>query len=219
MTAMQGMQGNLAATDMLNQYRILPERESITNIVFMGMGEPFDNTQEVLKALEIMTSTYGYGWSPKRITVSSVGIIPGLREFLQKSNCHLAISLHSPFAQERLSLVPVEKIYPIEKVVEEIKKYDFSKQRRVSFEYIMFKGLNDKPANIRGLLRLLSGLECRVNLIRFHSIPGSSLEGTPISDMEKFRDELTRKGITTTIRKSRGEDIWAACGLLSTNLV
>ena len=216
MTGKQGFAGNLTAGDILNQIQSIQENEKLTNVVFMGMGEPFDNTQEVMKALEIMTSEYGYAWSPKRITVSSVGIIPGLCEFLEKSNCHLAISLHSPFARERLTLVPVEKKYPIEKVVEEIKKYDFSKQRRVSFEYIMFKGINDTPANVRGLLRLLSGLECRVNLIRFHSIPGSPLEGTPLTEMEKFRDELTKKGITTTIRKSRGEDILAACGLLST---
>ena len=216
MTGKQGFAGNLTAGDILNQIQSIPESDKLTNVVFMGMGEPFDNTPEVLKALEIMTSEYGYAWSPKRITVSSVGIIPGLREFLRKSNCHLAISLHSPYAQERLSLVPVEKIHPIEKVVEEIKKYDFSKQRRVSFEYIMFKEINDKPSDIRGLLRLLSGLECRVNLIRFHAIPDCALEGTPLSEMEKFRDELTRKGITTTIRKSRGEDIEAACGLLST---
>ncbi len=216
MTGKQGFSGNLSAAGILNQIQSIPESDKLTNIVFMGMGEPFDNTAEVLKVLEVLTADYGYAWSPKRITVSSIGVIPGLKEFLQKSNCNLAISLHTPFAGERLSLMPAEKAFPIEDVVEEIKKYDFSKQRRVSFEYTMFKGVNDKPRHISGLARLLSGLECRVNLIRFHAIPGVPLEGTSLPEMEKFRDQLTAKGIMTTIRKSRGEDILAACGLLST---
>ena len=216
MTGKQGFLGNLSATDILNQIQSFPESDRLTNIVFMGMGEPFDNTNELLKVLEILASDYGYGWSPKRITVSSIGILPGLKEFLQKSNCNLAISLHTPFSEERLSLMPVEKAFPIEEIVKEIKKQDFSGQRRVSFEYILFKGINDKPSHVRGLVKLLSGLECRINLIRFHSIPGVSLEGISLSGMEKFRDQLIGKGIMTTIRKSRGEDILAACGLLST---
>lgn len=216
MTGKQGFSGNLSATDILNQIQSLPESDQLTNIVFMGMGEPFDNTAELLKVLDILTSDYGYAWSPKRITVSSIGIIPGLKEFLEKSSCNLAISLHTPFANERLSLMPAEKAFPIEEVLQEIKKYDFSKQRRVSFEYIMFKGVNDKRSHIRGLVQLLSGLECRMNLIRFHAIPGVPLEGVSLHEMEKFRDELTAKGIMTTIRKSRGEDILAACGMLST---
>ncbi|MDR1729656.1 MAG: 23S rRNA (adenine(2503)-C(2))-methyltransferase RlmN [Prevotellaceae bacterium] len=216
MTGKQGFSGNLPAAGILNQIQSVPESDKLTNIVFMGMGEPFDNTAELLKVLEILTADYGYAWSPKRITVSSIGIIPGLKEFLQKSSCNLAISLHTPFASERLSLMPAEKAFPIQEVVNEIKKYDFSKQRRVSFEYTMFKGVNDKPRHISGLSRLLSGIECRINLIRFHAIPGVSLEGTPLPEMEKFRDQLIAKGIMTTIRKSRGEDILAACGLLST---
>ena len=216
MTGKQGFSGNLTATDILNQIQSFPENDQLTNIVFMGMGEPFDNTNELLKVLEILTSDYGYGWSPKRITVSSVGIFPGLTAFLQKSSCNLAISLHTPFPEERLSLMPVEKAFPVEEIVKEIRQYNFSGQRRVSFEYILFKGINDTPSHVRGLVRLLSGLECRINLIRFHSIPGVSLEGASLSEMEKFRDQLTAKGIMTTIRKSRGEDILAACGLLST---
>jgi len=216
MTGKQGFSGNLSAADMLNQIQSIPESDQLTNIVFMGMGEPFDNTEELLKVLEILTSDYGYAWSPKRITVSSIGILPGLKAFLQKSSCNLAISLHTSFSNERLSLIPAEKAFPIEEVVKEINKYDFSKQRRVSFEYTMFKGVNDKQRHISGLVQLLSGLECRINLIRFHAIPGVSLAGTSLPEMEKFRDQLTAKGIMTTIRKSRGEDILAACGLLST---
>ena len=215
MTGKQGFSGNLSAADIMNQIQSFPESDKLTNIVFMGMGEPLDNTAELFKVLEILTSEYGYGWSPKRITVSSAGVFPGLAEFLQKSSCNLAISLNNPFSEERLSLMPVEKAFPIEEVVKEIRKYDFSKQRRVSFEYIMFKEINDKPSHIRGLVKLLSGLECRINLIRFHAIPEVSLKGVSLPEMEKFRDQLTVKGIVTTIRRSRGEDILAACGLLS----
>jgi 23S rRNA (adenine2503-C2)-methyltransferase len=215
-TGKQGFSTNLSVAGILNQIQSIPESDKLTNIVFMGMGEPLDNLQEIMKALEVITSGYGYGWSPKRVTVSSVGLLPGLKTFLAESNCNLAISMHSPFAANRLSLVPIEKTYPIEQIVQEIKKYDFSGQRRVSFEYILFKGINDQPAHIRGIVRLLSGLECRVNLIRFHAIPGIPLEETPAEEMEKFRDELLINGIRTTIRKSRGEDIFAACGLLST---
>ncbi|MFA6883663.1 MAG: 23S rRNA (adenine(2503)-C(2))-methyltransferase RlmN [Paludibacteraceae bacterium] len=215
MTGKQGFSGNLTAADILNQMQAIPEYDRLTNVVFMGMGEPMDNVDAVLKSLEIMTSDYGYAWSPKRVTVSTVGLIPGLRRFLAESGCHLAVSLHNPIAEERRSIMPVQKAYPIESVLEEIKKYDFTHQRRVSFEYTMFKGVNDRPVHVKALVKLLAGLECRVNLIRFHAVPEVPLEGSPMEDMERFRDDLLRHGIVTTIRKSRGEDIFAACGLLS----
>ena len=215
-TGKQGFSAHLTATQILNQIFSIPESERLTNVVFMGMGEPFDNTDNVLRTLEVLTSDYGLAWSPKRITVSTVGLIPGLKRFLEESKCHLAVSLHNPIAEERGAMMPAQKAFPIEKVVEEIKKYDFSGQRRVSFEYTMFKDKNDQPRHVKALLSLLNGLECRVNLIRFHAIPEIGLEGTPMPQMERFRDELNAKGLTTTIRKSRGEDIFAACGLLST---
>ncbi len=215
-TGKQGFHGQLTATDILNQIQSIPESEQLTNVVFMGMGEPFDNTENVLKVLNVLTSEYGYGWSPKRITVSTVGLIPGLQRFLKESQCHLAVSLHNPIAEERLSIMPAQKAFPIAKVVEEIKKYDFSGQRRVSFEYTMFEGVNDQQRHIDALCKLLNGLECRINLIRFHTVPEVSLKGASEQRMEWFRDRLNQVGITTTIRKSRGEDILAACGLLST---
>ncbi|MCQ2218365.1 MAG: 23S rRNA (adenine(2503)-C(2))-methyltransferase RlmN [Paludibacteraceae bacterium] len=217
MTGKQGFSGHLSAADILNQMQAIPETDLLTNVVFMGMGEPMDNVDEVLKTLEIMTSDWGYAWSPKRITVSTVGIIPGMRRFLEESSCHLAVSLHNPISEERRSIMPIEKAFPIEKVIEEIKKYDFSHQRRVSFEYTMFSGVNDRPAHVKSLVSLLAGLECRINLIRFHAVPGVPLEGSSMETMEKFRDDLMHRGIMTTIRKSRGEDIFAACGLLSSN--
>lgn len=215
-TGKQGFHGQLTATDILNQIQSIPESEQLTNVVFMGMGEPFDNTENVLQVLNVLTADYGYGWSPKRITVSTVGLIPGLQRFLKESQCHLAVSLHNPIAEERLSIMPAQKAFPIDKVIEEIKKYDFSGQRRVSFEYTMFEGVNDQQKHIDALQKLLEGLECRINLIRFHTVPEVPLKGASEQKMEWFRDRLNQIGITTTIRKSRGEDIFAACGLLST---
>ncbi len=216
MTGKQGFSGNLSVAEILNQIVSIPEADKLTNIVFMGMGEPFDNTIEVLKALEILTSDHAYAWSPKRITVSTIGLIPGMKIFLEKSNCHLAVSLHNPFHEERLQLMPSEKAYSIQEIVDLLKKYDFSHQRRISFEYIMFKGGNDTIRHAKELVYLLSGLECRINLIRFHEIPGVNLQTSEDEKIIRFRDYLSANGITTTIRKSRGEDILAACGMLST---
>ncbi len=216
MTARQGFTKHLTAGDIVNQFRMIDEFENITNFVFMGMGEPFDNIDEVLKSIEILTSDYGYAFSPKRITVSSIGVIPGLKRFLQESKCHLAISLHSPFPDERKKLMPVEKAYPIDEVLHEIRSFDFGLQRRVSFEYILFEGINDTKRHINQLAKLLNGIKCRINLIRFHSIPDAPFLSTNEENLIKFREALNKKGITTTIRASRGEDIFAACGLLST---
>jgi 23S rRNA (adenine2503-C2)-methyltransferase len=216
MTAKQGFQGNLDAGEILNQISSIPEREKITNIVYMGMGEPFDNIDEVLKSLEILTSTYGFELSPRRITVSTIGVIPGLKRFLHESKCHLAVSLQSPFKQERLNLMPIEKVYPLREVISEIKRFNFGLQRRVSFEYIMFKNVNDTERHVNELSKILNGLNCRINLIKFHPIPGTLLEPSEEKKIEFFKDELNRNGFLTTIRQSRGQDIMAACGLLST---
>lgn len=216
MTGKQGFTANLTANQILNQIQSLPEHETLTNIVFMGMGEPLDNVNELFKVLEILTASYGYGWSPKRITVSTIGVMKGLKRFLDESDCHLAVSLHSPYPEERLSLMPVEKAYPIKDVIDLIKQYDFSHQRRVSFEYIVFKGLNDSLKHADALCRLLKGFPCRVNLIRFHAIPNVPLHTSDLEKMEAFRDYLNNKGVVCTIRASRGEDIFAACGMLST---
>ena len=216
MTGKQGFSASLTPAQILNQIFSLPERDRLTNVVFMGMGEPFDNLDAVLRACEVLTADYGYAWSPKRITVSSVGLRKGLLRFLDESDCHLAISLHSPFPQQRASLMPAERAFSITDVVELLRRYDFSKQRRLSFEYIVFKGVNDSERHAQELVRLLRGLECRINLIRFHAIPGVELEGVDREQMLAFRDYLTGHGVFATVRASRGEDIFAACGMLST---
>ena len=215
-TGKQGFEGNLTAADILNQIYALPERETLTNIVFMGQGEPMDNLDNVLRATEILTGDYGYAWSPRRITVSSVGVKNKLKRFLDESECHVAISMHSPLPEQRQTLMPAEKQMSIEETVALLRQYDFSHQRRCSFEYICFGGLNDTPVFAREIIRLLQGLECRVNLIRFHEIPGVDLPGSDEKRMEALRDYLTAHGVFTTIRASRGQDIFAACGLLST---
>ena len=215
-TGRQGLQHSLSAAEIMNQIVSLPERDRLTNLVFMGMGEPLDNLDNVLRALEIITRPWGFGWSPTRVTVSTAGVVPRLRRFLDATDVHLAVSLHNPFAEERAAVMPVEKAWPIAQVAAILRDYDFTHQRRVSFEYIVMSGLNDTPRHIRELCRLLDGIKCRINLIRFHKIPGSPYFSPDDAAMIRFRDALTTRGIQTTIRASRGEDIQAACGLLST---
>lgn len=216
MTGKQGFQGNLSAGEILNQIQSLPEFDKLTNIVYMGMGEPLDNVVAVLDSIEIMTSEKGYGWSPKRITVSTIGIIPAMITFLEKSQAHLAVSLHSPFDTERQEIMPIQSVYPITEVIAEIRRWELGRQRRISFEYIMFKGVNDTARHANELVRLLNGIKCRINLIRFHPIPDTPLEGTSDAGIVEFQNRLKAKGLTVTIRASRGQDIFAACGLLST---
>lgn len=216
MTGKQGFSANLTAAQILNQIHSLPERDKLTNVVMMGMGEPLDNLDEVLKALEVMTAPYGYGWSPKRVTLSTVGLRKGLKRFIEESDCHLAVSLHSPLPLQRRELMPAEKAFSITEIVDLLHHYDFSKQRRLSFEYIVFKDVNDSLPYAKELLKLLRGLDCRINLIRFHAIPNVDLQGADMDTMVRFRDYLTSHGLFTTIRASRGEDIFAACGMLST---
>lgn len=216
MTGRQGFQHNLTAGEIVNQVLAIPESERLTNIVFMGMGEPMDNIDSVLRAVEILTSDWGLGWSPTRITVSTIGVIPAMERLLRETKVHLAVSLHDPFDAERRELMPVENKYPAREVVAALRKFDFAHQRRLSFEYIVFEGVNDSPRHVEGLARLLKGLQCRINLIRFHSIPDSPLKGASSEAMKRMNGALNAAGITTTTRSSRGEDILAACGLLST---
>jgi 23S rRNA (adenine2503-C2)-methyltransferase len=216
MTGRMGFLGSLSANEILNQVYSVPNAESITNLVFMGMGEPLNNYDNVMKAIELLTADYGLAWSPKRITLSTIGVIPNIRRFLAESKCHLAISLHSPVSSQRETLMPIEKTFKAADIIELLREHDWSHQRRLSFEYIMFDGLNDSLLYARELSRLLAGLDCRVNLIRFHKIPDSDLSPSAEETMVRFRDFLTAKGFTCTIRASRGEDIYAACGMLST---
>lgn len=223
MTGTLGFHGQLSAAEILNQifYFLSPLTSNLsplTNVVLMGEGEPMDNIDEVLRALEVMTSDYGCAWSPKRITVSTVGVLDGLRRFLNESDCHLAISLHNPFTAERSAIMPSEKAWPMRDVIALLHEYDWSHQRRVSFEYICWHGANDTMVHAKELLRLLNGLDCRINLIRFHAGVDKEFAASDERQMEWLRDYLSEHGVTTTIRKSRGEDILAACGMLVNSL-
>ena len=233
MTGRQGFHGNLTVASILSQFIAVEESQELTNAVFMGMGEPLDNLENVMRAIEVLTADWGFAWSPKRITLSTIGVTTQLRGrgivwrgveyknvnplkfFLDNCKVHLAVSLHNPFYEERLALMPAERTFPLEKSLKLIKEYDFTGQRRVSFEYTMFNKVNDSKRHADRLAQLLRGLECRVNLIRFHSIPDSPLESSPMQVIEHFRERLQASGITATIRASRGEDILAACGMLS----
>ena len=216
MTGKQGFQSQLTAGEIVNQISSLPERDQLTNIVYMGMGEPFDNLEGVMRSLEILTSDWGYAMSPRRITVSTIGMIPAMKHFLEHSECHLAISMHTPFHEERKKLMPIENVYPIAEVMEVLRSFDIGKQRRISFEYIMFKGINDGQRQVKEIAKLLAGMRCRINLIRFHPIPDTPLVSSDEVTIQHFREALLKKDIRTTVRASRGQDIFAACGLLST---
>ena len=215
-TGRMGLRHNLSATEIINQVLSIPERDILTNLVFMGMGEPLDNIDNVLRALAILTEEWGMAWSPTRITVSTSGVAKTLPRLLDESKVHLAVSLHNPFSEERREIMPIENAYTIREVCDILRRYDFTHQRRVSFEYIVLEGMNCSPRHVKELSRLLDGIKCRINLIRFHKIPDSPFFSPPLERIIEFRDTLTRRGIQTTLRASRGEDIEAACGLLST---
>ena len=215
MTGRHGFHGQLDAADILNQFISIDEAQELTNTVFMGMGEPLDNYDAVARAIEVLTAPWGFAWSPKRITLSTIGVLPALKRFLDEQRCHLAVSLHNPFPEERLEMMPAQKAWDIQNVINLIRQYDFTGQRRVSFEYTMFAGFNDDKRHADALIRLLRGLECRVNLIRFHKIPDFPYDCASDAAMEAFRDRLNNHQILCTIRSSRGEDILAACGMLA----
>ena len=214
-TGQRGFHGNLTAGDILNQLFSIPEYDQLTNVVFMGMGEPMDNFNAILAVTQVLTADWGLGWSPKRITVSTVGIIPGLKRFLDESQCHLAVSLHNPVPQERLQIMPVQKAYPLNEVLKLLRQYDWSGQRRLSFEYTMFRGLNDDTAHAVRLVETLKGLDCRVNLIRFHESPEAPYKTSMPTTIQAFQNYLNKNGVICTLRASRGQDIDAACGLLA----
>ena len=213
MTARQGLQTQLTAGQIVGQLAVIPEASQVTNLVYMGMGEPLDNTDAVLKSIELFTQ--GFGISPKKITLSTIGIIPGLRRVLEQTQVQIAISLHSPFSQERKRIMPIESVFPLRDVLEVLKDYDFS-NRKLSFEYILFENLNDSEDHALELVKLLNPFRCRINLLHFHPLPNTPLKPCPREKMEAFQAILKSKGLIATIRKSRGEDIQAACGLLST---
>jgi 23S rRNA (adenine2503-C2)-methyltransferase len=214
-TGQQDFKRNLTCGEILNIFRSVEEHKSLTNIVYMGMGEPLDNWQEVKKSIQILTSDWGYAMSPHRITVSTCGILPRMKALLEETSCDVAISLHNAIPNERNQIMPVEKAYPMTEIIKILRQYDWSGQRNLTFEYIVFEDINCKSQHIAALLSLLKGLPCHINLLRFHNIPNSPLKSASDRSIIVLRNNLTAKGLFTTIRASKGEDILAACGLLS----
>ncbi len=215
MTGKLGFNGNLTTGEIINQLLSIKEFDKITNIVFMGMGEPLDNLSAVKGTIDLLTSDWGLKWSPKRITVSTIGKLKELLELVETTKVHIAVSVHNAIGSERGELMPSERAYPIKAVFQLLQNYDFEHQRRLSIEYIMWSGVNDTQAHADELVRLIAGVKIRVNLIRFHTIPDVDLTSSSDDVMVKFRDYLNSRGVISTIRRSRGEDIMAACGMLA----
>jgi len=217
-TSGYGFRGHLSAGEIVNQIISIPDAHKITHIVFMGMGEPMDNLENVLKACEIITAEWGLAISAKNVTVSTIGIIPGVDKFLLNSNCNLTLSLHSPFPEERKLIVPAENHYPAQNVLELMKNFPLVKKRRMSVAYVMIKDLNDTNRHLDELKKLLLGTKIRVNLLPYHPAQDNSGESSSAGRIQYFKHNLVVSGISASVRKSRGVDISAACGLLASGL-
>jgi 23S rRNA (adenine2503-C2)-methyltransferase len=217
LTGRNGFKGNLSAGDIINQVMSVPLSREITHVVFMGMGEPLDNLEALLKACRVLTASWGLAISPANITVSTVGITPAVETFLNESNCNLTLSLYSPFPDERASIVPAERHYPAEGILNLMKKFPALKKRRFSIAYIMIKDINDTDSHLYELVKLLKGTSIRVNLLNYHPVGDDPIAPSTAVRMDHFRQKLTVSGISASVRKSRGNDISAACGLLATN--
>jgi 23S rRNA (adenine2503-C2)-methyltransferase len=213
-TGRMGFHGNLEPDEILNQVASIIDREQITHIVFMGMGEPLDNYKNILKSLDILTAQWGFSFSPRNITVSTIGIKPYIDKFLKETKCNLAVSIHSPFDKERDRFIPSEAKCTVHELIDKICSYQWIKNRRVTFQYVMIKGLNDTDRHLSELVKILKGTPIRVNLMSYHPPEGSRMQSSADEVRWYFKHQLILNGISASIRKSRGQDIGAACGLL-----
>ncbi|MFH0842618.1 MAG: 23S rRNA (adenine(2503)-C(2))-methyltransferase RlmN [Bacteroidota bacterium] len=213
-TGKYGFHGDLTAGDIVNQVLSSPHGDKPTHVVFMGMGEPMDNLENVLKACAILSAEWGLALSPGNITISSVGITPAIAEFLRRSSCNLAISLYSPFSDERREVVPAESVYPVSEIINMMRAFPVARKRRFSVAYVMIRGVNDSAEHLEGLKNLLAESGIRVNLLPYHRAGKDTRESSPDETIMRFKHGLVTSGISASIRKSRGADISAACGLL-----
>jgi 23S rRNA (adenine2503-C2)-methyltransferase len=218
MTGSYGFHGNLSAGEIVNQVISIPGADKVTHVVLMGMGEPLDNLDNVLKACEILTSEWGISVSPRNVTVSTIGITPEIVKFLLHTECNLTLSLFSPFSEERAKVIPAEKKYPVKDIIDILKDFKIRKKRRLSLAYIMIKNLNDTDRHLSQLKSLIGGSGIRVNLLPYHAT-GKDMHTPSTPDrIIYFKHNLVISGISASIRRSRGIDISAACGLLASNL-
>ncbi len=217
-TAAMGLVRNLHPAEIVGQVRAaqaLAAPERLTNLVLMGMGEPLANYAAVVAALEILTAEWGYAISPRRITVSTVGLAPEIPRFIAETRVNLAVSLHAPTDRQRARLVPVNRRYPLATLLAACREVPLARRKRITFEYVMLAGENDTDADARALVRLLHGLRAKVNLIPWNPFPGAPFTPSPRARVQRFQAVLRQHGLSATIRESRGQDIQAACGQLA----
>ncbi len=210
---------DLTETEILSQIwevqQALPAEHKLTNLVFMGMGEALANYDHVVKALNVITADWGLNFSPRRVTVSTVGLVPQMHRLLTETNVNLTVSLTATTNELRNSLMPINRRFPLEQLLSACRTLPMSPRKRVTFAYTMLKDVNDSSEDARRLTRLLHGLRAKVNLIPFNPFPGSPFLSSPRSQIDQFRQILLDKGIHATIRESRGQDAQAACGQLA----
>ena len=218
-TGRQGFKRNLLPSEITGQISMLrsnmPEGDDIKNIVMMGMGEPLANYENTLKAIKIITSDFGFGFSNRKITVSTCGIAPMINQLGKDICVNLAISLNAPDNKTRSHLMPVNKKYPIEILLDACRNYPMPGRRILTFEYILIAGINDSPEDAERLARLLKGIRCKLNLIAFNEFPGSTFKTPSLGIIHAFQQVLLNNHYTSIIRASKGSDILAACGQLS----
>ena len=218
LTGRQGFARNLSAAEIIGQLQAAADRSPrpVTNVVMMGMGEPLLNLSAVIPALRIMTDPQGWGLPPRRVTVSTAGIVPAMARLREECPTALAVSLHAPDDDLRSELMPINRKYPLSELMDACRRHAESAKRAfVTFEYVMLDAVNDSPACARKLIKLLHGVRCKVNLIPFNPFPDAEYETTPMERVREFRNALSRAGVNTTIRRTRGGDILAACGQLA----
>jgi len=212
-TGSYGWHGNLSAGEIVNQVISVPH--DITHVVFMGMGEPCDNIDEVIKACNILTAEWGLAKGRAHITISTVGVLPELERLLKETKCNITLSLHSPFPDERSEIVPAEKNWPFKMIIEKMQDFTILGKRRFTVAYVMIKGINDTERHLEALRLLLAGTGIRVNLLPYHPLPGDHYMSSSVERMMLFKHRLVTSAIGASVRKSRGTDVYAACGMLA----
>jgi 23S rRNA (adenine2503-C2)-methyltransferase len=219
LTGRDGFRRHLTAGEIVDQICVarkeLGEGERLTNLVFMGMGEPLANLEQVLKALTIITSDHGLNFSTRRITLSTVGLIPEMLKLSSLFPIKLAVSLHAADNETRSLIMPINRRYPLEELLNACRSLELPRRNRITFEYLLLGGVNDSPEAARKLAKLLRGLRAKINIILFNEYPGAKFKAPSPSNVEEFQKILREKHFTATVRQSRGAGIMAACGQLS----
>jgi 23S rRNA (adenine2503-C2)-methyltransferase len=228
-TAQQGFNRNLSTAEIVGQVWLanrelgtsgLPDERAVTNVVLMGMGEPLANFRNVVPALRIFTDDLGFDLSRRRVTLSTSGLVPQIYKLAEEVNVALAVSLHAPDDALRNELVPINRLHPIAELLEACWHYlDEQNGRSITFEYVMLDGVNDSPAQARTLAKLLKGHPAKINLIPFNPFPGTHYKRSPAPAIQRFKEELLERGLIATVRRTRGDDIDAACGQLAGRVI